>query len=72
MTLAYILCSFGGFTGILVVVLGLIFGIRAMWKLDEPVNRIWSLISSNFLLAGGITAVIFLFISLFLREPILY
>lgn len=72
MTLAYILCSFGSFNGILVVVLGLVFGIKAMWKLDEPVDRMWSLISGNFLLAGGITAVIFLFISLFLREPILY
>jgi len=72
MILAHVLCSFGSLSGVGAVMLGLIFGIKARGKLDKPVDRKWYLISGNFLLAGGITAVIFLFISLFLREQILY
>jgi hypothetical protein len=66
MSLAYILCSFGGFSGVVAVILGLIFGIKARLNLDQPVAPTLNIIARNFCLAGGVTTLLFLAISLFL------
>lgn len=72
MTLAYAWCIFGSFLGVGAVILGLGLGIKARIKLDKPVERRWYIISTKFLLVGGITTVVLLSLSLFLRQLILH
>jgi len=67
----YTLWLFGSGCGIVEIIIGLGFGIKARLKLTEPVDKILDIISVDFLWTGVVTIWIFLLLALLLAKIIL-